>query len=265
MNERDLDLIAALAEGRLEDETEARALIESNPEARAEYEAQRIAFQALSQIQPAHMSDSERAALRRDLWTELRSGTEPAKPVGTPWYYRWVSVAAGMFLVVGVGAVLLQNVGGEDSGDAFAEIAATEEGADQTIADAGGTNDLSEQPEADSPTEASPTLAGAGEQSLTDGEIEFFTKNADQLRAGEMRSEGSDGSEMGLDEDTAVRQCVEAAGLVGYDPVTTLDNLTDPPFEGLDLIVATPIEGDLASAPIAFIEIESCQVLYIDE
>jgi hypothetical protein len=95
MRERDLDLIVALVEGRLEDEEEARALIESSSKHRLEYEAQKTAYQALSSAGTASLSETERAGIRRDVWSDLRSRPTPVVPAN-PWYYRWVSVAAGV-------------------------------------------------------------------------------------------------------------------------------------------------------------------------
>ncbi len=111
MRDHELELIAALAEGRLEDESEARALIASSAEHLAEYEAQKLAFETLRSTPPAAMTDIERAALHRDVWTELRSPV-PVGASGNPWYYRWMPVAAGMFVVVGLVAVI--NQGGQD-------------------------------------------------------------------------------------------------------------------------------------------------------
>src|ERR687892_348665 len=101
MRDQDLELIAALVEGRLDDETEARALIASSAEAREEYEAQKRAYESLAAMGTAHLTETERATLHRDLWTELRGGDTPER-TKTPWYVRWSPVAAGLFVVVGI-------------------------------------------------------------------------------------------------------------------------------------------------------------------
>lgn len=67
MREHEIDLIAALVEGRLEDETEARALITSSPEMRQEYQAQKLAYEALAGAGMVRMTESERSALHRDI------------------------------------------------------------------------------------------------------------------------------------------------------------------------------------------------------
>jgi len=73
MRKNEIELIAALAEGRLEDETAARALVDSSAAHRAEYEAHKTALEALIAIPSAQLSEHESAALHRDVWTELQS------------------------------------------------------------------------------------------------------------------------------------------------------------------------------------------------
>ncbi|HSM45432.1 MAG TPA: hypothetical protein VK969_10490, partial [Acidimicrobiia bacterium] len=75
MRDDQIELIAALVEGRLEDESEARALIDSAPEFREEYEGQKTAYEMLTRVGTASLSDGERSALHRDVWTSLRQGT----------------------------------------------------------------------------------------------------------------------------------------------------------------------------------------------
>ncbi|MGH8945655.1 MAG: hypothetical protein ACRDVL_05860, partial [Acidimicrobiia bacterium] len=63
MNEREHQLIAALAEGSLEDESEARSLLERSDEAQAEYRLQVAALQALVEVGSASLQETERAEL----------------------------------------------------------------------------------------------------------------------------------------------------------------------------------------------------------
>ncbi len=123
MHDHDLDLIAALAEGSLHDETAARALVENCPECREEYAGQRAAIEFLASAPEVSMTELERAGLHRDLWTELRSAPATTKQV--PWWYRWSYVAAGLFVVVGLAGVLSGQLGQGDQGAAletFSEI-----------------------------------------------------------------------------------------------------------------------------------------------
>ena len=136
MHRHDLDLMAALADGSLEDETQARARIESCEECRREYESQKAVLAALAAAPPVAMTEQEKAALHRDLWTELRTGGEMAAKTSTPWWYRFSYAAAGLFVVVGLVAVVAQ-LGGSDQAitegaavqETFSEIGSTLEGA----------------------------------------------------------------------------------------------------------------------------------------
>ncbi|MEE8375042.1 MAG: hypothetical protein V3S26_01805, partial [Acidimicrobiia bacterium] len=122
MRKHEIELITALAEGTLDDETQARALIESSNKARVEYEAQKTTLAALADVQPAVMSDIEKATLHRDIWTALKAQPVAVKKTA-PWYYRWSYAAAGLFLVVGLFAVL--NTDGFSGDDAATEELAT--------------------------------------------------------------------------------------------------------------------------------------------
>lgn len=123
MHDHDLDLIAALAEGSLGDETVARARMETCSECRDEYRGQRAAIEFLASAPEVSMTEFERAGLHRDLWTELRN--EPVATNRSPWWYRWSYVAAGLFVVVGLAGVLNGQFGQGDQGAAletFSEI-----------------------------------------------------------------------------------------------------------------------------------------------
>ncbi|HSK07280.1 MAG TPA: hypothetical protein VK990_07145, partial [Acidimicrobiia bacterium] len=69
MHEHDLDLIAALADGSLPDEAEARALVEVCDVCRSEYGTQLEVLAWVASTPRVEMTELERAALHRDLWT----------------------------------------------------------------------------------------------------------------------------------------------------------------------------------------------------
>ena len=108
MGKNEIELIAALAEGRLEDESEARALIASSEKYRVEYEAQKTALDALGEVATTRMTDVEKAALHRDVWTALSAEPVQGKKAA-PWYFRWSYAAGALFLLVGLVAVLSQG------------------------------------------------------------------------------------------------------------------------------------------------------------
>lgn len=270
MRDDQIELIAALVEGRLKDESEARALIDSSPVFREEYEAQKTAFEMLRQVGTASLSDGERSALHRDVWTSLRQGTATS-PGGGSWYYRWVAVAAGLFVVVGLAAVLGQ-VGGEgDSGgdETFAEMAADQDGSAITTAaatedDAAGADRPEESAEADTMSDAAATtLAGSESSAPADGDVAaFYAGEAEKVRSGQF-----EGRLQAPDEsDSEVAACVTDAGLEGHRAVATL--LAPPGIAGEDdtrLAVAVPDESELADAAVVFVDASTCEVVYTDE
>jgi hypothetical protein len=283
MRDHDLELIAALVEGRLEDETEARALLESSPELLAEYEAQRLAYEALRGLGPMTLSDTERARLHRDVWTELRSDTQ-AQPARRPWYYTWASVAAGLFVVVGLVTVLNQNLGGGDEGVFLAADqttalldAPTEEGAQS---DAGGGDGAAPEITDDSGDGPTATTMAASESPP----VAQLSAEAENLRQGEFAGDlepyGEDAT-----RSSAIEACVERANLNGYEVAALLTPSEDTAVsttnagDELDgsttttvaevtedrLAVAVPAGADPATAPVAFVDLTTCEVVYLDE
>ena len=86
-------------------------------ECRDEYRAQTEVIGWLAATPAAEMTDLEKAALHRDLWTELRN--QPAKRPATPWWQRLAYVAAGLLVTVGLVSVL--NNGVLDGGPSLAQ------------------------------------------------------------------------------------------------------------------------------------------------
>lgn len=248
MRDHEIELIAALAEGRLEDESEARALIESSEEARAEYQAQRLALDALSDIGQAEMTEHEKAALHRDVWTALRAGEDAGAPARMPWYLRWSYAAAALFVVVGLVAVLSQGGGDDSAGDA-AELAA--DTAVTTLADSGATraqdgDDAVE--ESDQESEAMSDGADAL-QSAPAIDTEQLSQYATRLRSGEL----------GLSEEAAGQdECLESAGLDEHRVVAEIE------LEAHYLVVLPADESPGAETPITFVDADTCEVVFID-
>lgn len=271
MRDDQIELIAALVEGRLGDESEARALIDSAPEFREEYEGQKIAYEMLSRVGTASLSDGERSALHRDVWTSLRQGTDTSPGRGS-WYYRWVAVAAGMFVVVGLAAVLSQVGGGGDSGgETFAEIAADlDESATTTAAATDGAlagADRAEQSADDSvdtmSDATSTTIADAGSSAPADEDVAaYYAGEAERVRSGEF----GDRLQAHEESDSDVAACVAEAGLEGHRPVAIL--VAPAGIAGEDdarLAVAVPDDSELAGATVVFVDTSTCEVVHTDE
>lgn len=279
MRDHELELLAALAEGRLEDESEARALIASSPEARAEYEAQRSALEALSELDSVFLSEQERAELHRDVWTALRAPAEIGPSRGR-WFSRWVPVTAGLFILVGVVAVLNQTDmldGGTDSAQqSGAEIAATATTAFAETAGALGdlgddTRDGDATEEAPNEDETSGTTHALA--SPTNSQLAFYSSEAEAIRSGD-----DDISSVELFDypgtDLDLRSCLDDADLNGYvvqgvykARSATVDETTVEPSGAPDgpFLVSIPAGADLRTAPLAFVDLENCETVYVDE
>ena len=255
MREYDLDLIAALVEGRLEDESEARALIDSSPKHRAEFEAQKLAYDTLNAVGTAKLHDHERAALHRDVWTELQARpTAAAKK--EPWYMRFSYAAAGVLVIAGVAGVITQ--GGDDQlVETSSEVAepmgsATDEGTQS--GDSAESDDALEGLD-----------AGAATNDGADGEFippaaTFFTSKADETR--------EEGATSDSAEELAERHaaCIADAGLSDYETIGELEIDGGPADLSGIYLVAKPIEVEVdANTPIAFVDLTTCELAYLDE
>lgn len=268
MRNHELELIAALVEGRLEDETEARALIASSPEYREEYEAQKLAHETLQGVGSAALTDSERASLHRDLWTELHKDAAPT-PTRGPWLFRWGAVAAGLFVVVGLVAVLSQAGGGDaadtivaaDSPAAATTTTAAAESLDESGGEAAPGDGEETEPTGDGDDSGADT---AGAYTLSEEARNVYQREADLLRQGvygdRLRSYDS--------EDTTIEACVEESGLDDHRILATLSapmEETDTPEDERRLAVAYPEGAQLDTAPISFVDLDTCEVVYTDE
>ena len=247
MRDSDRELIAALAEGSLEDETEARALIESSDEARAEYEAQRAALEALAEVVPARMTESEKAALHRDLWTRLTTEEAPARRAGA-WWVRWAFAAAALLLVVGVAAVFsrgdLTYLAAEGVEETFEEIGSSLEEAAVATTEAAAVA----RAEADTLSQAARAPA----------DLDLLAEVAEQVRTGEFDSPSPAGDSGTAPADETL-SCLQEAGLAEHALVGEFE------AENQYLVVVPSDEEIGPTTPVFFVEIDTCTVLYVDE
>jgi hypothetical protein len=250
MHRHDFDLIAALAEGSLDDETEARALLESCEECQAEYQSQLDVLTILSSTPPAEMTELEKAALHRDLWTELRNPSSEA-PTGRAWH-RWSYVAAGLFVTVGLLGVLggQLGLGGADSGES-GEI--TEGSSDLATysADDGSEEPLRDAaPAAGADTESAATTTMAAEEA---GGPLPYAEFAEQAR---IARESSQRSAPTLSSDEDIDQCLDEAGLADVKVVEEL--VLDQRY-----LLVMP-QDETSQQTVTFIAMESCEIVYVD-
>ncbi len=264
LNEREIELIASLAEGTLEDETEARALIERSREAREEYEAHRLTLQTLSGVTPVSLTEHERAALHRDVWTALRADPAAA-PGATPWYYRWVYAAAGLFLVVGLVAVLSQT-GGNDSLDmgATAETMSAGDAAATTQADGGEL-----APAAEDGDDAADSAVEEATEATAMAPEEFFAQTAEQVRSGRFDGSFTRNYTETEREDRAscLGEAIAQADMEDHEIVGEARHVesTDEEPSSTPYLLAVPADTVIGpDTPVVFVSIEACEVTHVD-
>jgi hypothetical protein len=250
MHEHPLDLIAAFADGSLSDEAEARALIETCQECRAEYLAQTEVIAWLAAAPAVEMTDLEKASLHRDLWTELRN--EPARRSATPWWQRLSYVAAGLFVTIGLVGVLNSGVLGGGAESAATTTAAAQ-GFDEAPAEevpffAEGSDGGESAPEMTTDTTAAATAttaAGAGEDSLTLP----FAELADEARARQNDRVVAESTDADFEE------CLTRVGLDDHVVVDEID------FEQTYLLVMR--KDPEAERVVTFVVLPACEVVYV--
>ena len=259
MRSHEQELISALVEGRLEDEAEALALIASSPALRSEYEAQKLAYDALSGIPRAQLTDHERAALRRDVWTELQA--QPTSlAVRTPWYFRWSTAAAGLFIVVGF--VTIMNLGGIGSQDTAAEAFP------DTSITALTANRAVEEDADDGTAVPSAGAATAEDQAvIPDPTLQAFNLLSEELRFNDPRD--SEAPSSNFQTFAAEHEsCLTEAALEGYEVVSEFFHTTVDEYGTLETayLAAVPVDQPTGpGTPIAYVVLATCTLIYIDE
>lgn len=242
MHEHDLDLIAALAEGSLEDERAARALLEECELCRAEYKSQTEVLAWVESVPRVEMTDLEKAALHRDLWTEL---TRAPTRAAAPWWQRWSYVAAGLFVAVGLVAVL----NGEFGGGEAAEPTLAETAAD--LDDSAATEEMAPLAE-DSGADGGLEQGGATTTAAAEEAVAIpFAELAEQARA----SRSTD-QETGTSDDETVEECLASIGLEDHVVVEEIEH--DRTY------LAVMAEDREADRSVTFVAIDDCEIVYVD-
>ena len=243
MHEHPLDLIAALADGSLSDEAEARALVETCPECRDEYRAQTEVIGWLATAPVAEMTDLEKAALHRDLWTELRN--ETSKSPAAPWWQRISYVAAGLLVTVGLVSVLNNGVltGGGESADTT--TAAPAEALDAPAEEVPFVAQGEDGSESELTTETTAAAEGAGAESLPVP----FQELADEARANQVDRVATQST------DRDIEECLTRVGLDGHLVADEIE---------LDRIYLLVMPEDPEAEPIVtFVVLPACEIVYI--
>lgn len=228
--------MAEYADGTLSDEAAARRLVASCATCRSEYEAQKGVRETLADVPAARMTEIEKAALHRELWTELRS------PVASPergWAWRgWAAgAAAAAFVALGLLGVMSQ-LGGGDS-------AANEEA---TILDGESfTRDNTESGATSVPEALSPS----GDEDYFYSQSSGFESVADKARRSRLDNATTD-----LTGTTTKEQqtCLDENDLDGFSIVEGMEEFTP-------LLVAIGPLSDNDTPDVVFINPESCEIV----
>lgn len=244
MHRHNFELIAEYAQGSLDDDARARSLVDSCDRCRAIYNEQKSARAILGTATTAALSEHEKAALHRDIWTELRSPANVAKESGLGWWRSSWAFGAAAVIVIGVGLFGVLN--SQDATVAtFSEISSG--------LGVGQTNDL-DGDGASAPTEETTSTAPL---------LEFGDVAAYETVTNEVRS--ADGTTTGyarvaaLDEGTSQQQeCLQLAGLDNYLALEGFETLTS-------LIIAVPEDHLLSVTPIVFVDPESCTIVHRED
>jgi hypothetical protein len=242
MRKRDIELVTALAEGRLVDETAARALIDRSPRLREHYQTQRRVIEAMAQIPPVALTETERATLHRTVWGVLAGDAPSSATSAGGWSLRWGYAAVALLVVAGTVSVIGQL--GGDNGSLLDEDRTSsqspEGGESAAPLDGLGT------PE----TTSAPHLAG------DDLRAANFAVYADQARGGSLAEVPV--YEM-ASEESSVAQCVEEAALGGRLILGTIEE------EGTGYALVTADETVGPDSVIVFVDLDSCTIAYRDE
>lgn len=249
MHDHDLDLIAALAEGSLRDETVARAQVEACPDCRDEYQGQRAAIEFLASAPEVSMTELERAGLHRDLWIELRN--EPAAAAKkSPWWYRWSYVAAGLFVVVGLAGVLNGQFGSGDQGavvETFSEIGSgLASSADDPRAQLYGQPESAVEDGAGGSDTPSTTAAASDSTVLPYPFAELAATTRDKEAAGELEYQRSS-------VPVEIEDCLVKLDLADLDVVEDLD---------LDQRLVALMSDD--EQTVTFVAVDDCIVVAVE-
>lgn len=241
----DLDLIAAFAEGRLDDTAPAEALVAACGECAEIFRSHRTVLQAVRLQAPVAMSDLEQHRLHTSVWETLHPGassssaaTPAKKAAGTPWWYRVVPVAAALVVVVGIGANLLP--GGDTTSGGLETVGDTARGpaeayrppgADEAQADAAETTAAADAPAADTTAAASSgTEMMASEAELEDAAEEFQqaavaapAEVADEARACVDADPAAEGTPVASESAIIEEEAVWLVGLGTSEEITSVN------------------------------------------
>lgn len=160
MHDHEFFLIAQLAEGSLPGEQRAQAekALATCGECRAEYEAQVFALEALSDVEPARLTEFERAQLHRGVSEATRVPAAPARRPLAAWVPKLAVAAVAVAFVGVVGIGLSQRAGQDAASEAAADSNTVAESTESDLAFSDTTAAASESMAAAAPEAAVESL-----------------------------------------------------------------------------------------------------------
>lgn len=259
MHRHDLDLISAYAAEDLADDSQARELVATCDVCRDEYRAQVAILSELAGLERPMMTDVEKSALHRDVWTELRRqapSSESSPWSRTAWWYRWSAAAAGLFLVVGLLAVLSDRSGNdvfETIGNGLSTNESATDGGGRNSDDQGQafgvdtTTASGEEQAPILPDDFSPGAAGEGSATY-----EAMIARVREAPPAPITSYSS-----AVAAEVAA-SCLEKAGVEDQTTVGDVDE--DTPY----LLVVPSGEPFDADSEITVVDSATCEVVHVD-
>lgn len=212
----DPDLIADYAQGTSESAHDARRLLDECAQCRAEYETQLRMKELLSGLPSVQMTEQERQRLHRSL-DKVSSGkviTLDDRRRAQRWM-KLGTVAAGMFVAVGLGSVFLQMNQGSDGG----ETAALEALSATTTTPMAVTTAAAA--ESDTAPAESSGLSGSALRSYEGGNSEAVRAEIEELIGNALADQGIDQYSTPAVEPRCADRVEESTVLAGAD--STLD------------------------------------------
>jgi len=194
MNDKDRDLIAALAEGRLSGTIaeDALARIETDPELAAEYADQVAALAFLQSGQPPQMTATERSTLRMNLTEQLGLVPETTSMLtsakrGARWWQPVFGLAAAAVVVTAI-VILPGTLTGDSADTAPVEVAVSE-------FDAAGEEDLQTETTQSAAGMADAAESPAAESQNLDEDMDIAVYETESVELGDLleRARGADG------------------------------------------------------------------------
>ena len=241
MNDNDIQIIVALANGTISGEAERQASerVAADPELARELAAQIAVVEALSDLPSVALSDTERSTLRTNLIEQLRLESAPAPATVVRGPSRWWKPVVGLASVAAIAVAFVAVVPGllSSSDESAADVALVVETTITTAAASAGGDEEVESAGTAAP-ETSVAADDLGVESLAlieipQVEVERLLRSADEIGT--------------LSEDTQKFSADGAAALSTIELSVLedcIDSLADSlPSAGLTPLAVTSTEG----------------------